>query len=283
VYAVTSDAVTLVVVTHQGWLAADLTAAATRAGVSSHHSYGLDLPDLPGPLAWWAVTDWAARAHLLGVALDLQAPGPGFLNDVGTRLAGRHVWTGLVADLAAAPLAGWCKPAEMKVESLPASWWPDVSDFAAACRSAGLGPDSVVQVCPVRLDLDQEFRAFVIDGRVVATSPYLIDGATWGPGMVSTHTASAGAFAQDVADAVAGPAAGYVLDVGRTSDRSWVAVEANPAWSSSPYGADMDAVLATVLAANAPSLTRAWVPDPYLLARAARRRPLVWSRPPRRE
>ena len=279
-YAVTSAAATLVVVTHQGWLAADLTAAATRAGVSSHHSYGLDLPDLPGTLAWWAVTDWAARARLAGAASDLQAPGPCFLNEVGTQLAGRPVWTGLVANLAAAPRAGWCKPAEMKVEALPASWWPDVAGFASACRAAGLGPDSVVQVCPVRLDLDQEFRAFVTDGRVVATSPYLVGGAVWEPGMVSPHTTAAAAFAQDVADAVAGPAAGYVLDVGLTGDRSWVAVEANPAWSSAPYGADMDAVLATVLAANTPNLARTWVPDPYLAARAARRRPLVLSRPP---
>ena len=71
----------------------DLAAAAVgRAdGLDVRHNLALDIPDVTRLVAWWAPTEWAARAKRTA-ALTLSSPGPDWLPKwVPADLAGRHV------------------------------------------------------------------------------------------------------------------------------------------------------------------------------------------------
>lgn len=169
----------------------------------------------------------------------------------------------------------FAKVGEAKPQNLPAGVRSTLSGFLAEAAAAGLPDESWIQLTtPTSFDL--EVRCFVLDGRVVAHSPYLVNGQTWDEDMSLDRFDAARAllFAGRVADAVPGPR-GYVLDVGRTTG-VWSVVEANPAWSSAFYGADIDGVVAAVLAANGADPTGEWDwrPDAWLIQRAARQRPL---------
>jgi len=147
------------------------------------------------------------------------------------------------------------RPAEAEIDDLAAAWYDDTSDFAAAARAAGPPGDSWVQVCPVRLDLVEEHRCFVLDGSVVATSPYLLaDGSTWEPDFdtrADLHHADARRFATEAVDELgAGQPGAYVLDVGLLGTGRWVVIEVNPAWCSGIYGAEPAAAVEVVVEAS---------------------------------
>lgn len=266
------------------WPYADMAAgAAGRFPV--RHDLGLWLPEVPAgaTVAWWAPAEHATRLVCAGIRMDLCAPGPAWLAEVPDGLTGRPVWAGTLRGIHQAPRAGFAKLAEAKLPDLPARWYDDTADFARAAAAAGVPGGSWVQVSPVRLDLVEEHRAFVLAGAVRAASPYLLaGGSTWEPGFderEDLHHAEARDFAQDVADELGGLQPGaYALDVGLCASGRWVVVEANPAWCSGTYGANLPDVVDTVVASSltAPGAAGshgswAWRPDACLLARAERK------------
>jgi len=92
-----------------------------------------------------------------------------------------------------------------------------------------------------------EFRCFLLDGKVRTCSPYLRSGELAENDefrATSEELAQAAAFAELVAASpdVDMPRA-VALDVGCIQDRGWAVVEANGAWGSGIYGCDPDAVL----------------------------------------
>ncbi|MFD0683856.1 ATP-grasp domain-containing protein [Actinomadura fibrosa] len=109
-----------------------------------------------------------------------------------------------------------------------------------------LGDDLDVFVCePVTWDV--EFRCHVLDGVVVAMSPYLRDGelALTDEGVWATADGEAEAareYAETLIAEVEVPPA-IVLDVGFVRGRGWAVVEANAAWGAGLYGCDPRAVL----------------------------------------
>lgn len=272
----------LVVASLRRWVADELQTAAAAAGVRLTHSWGLDIPAGADTAAWWTPTEHAARLIHSGVPMPLYAPGPEWLSSVPEPLTGRPVWSGPLSRIGEAPPRGFAKPAEMKLETVPAAWWEDTTDFAAAVRQAGASPDSWVQVSPTRLNLCAEFRTFVRHGHVVATSAYLHAGETYTDGMEADPAldhATARSFAQHVVDEMGqGQPPTYVLDVALAATGDWLVLEANPAWSSAFYGCDRGQVISTLIACRLPLGQAAspwlWRPDPYLSARAARARPL---------
>ena len=155
------------------------------------------------------------------------------------------------------------KPAEMKHSALPAQVVTDLDAARAAVGVADLDPGTVVQLSSL-IDPVIEYRAFVLHGQVVTASAYLADGLTWDAWSAqdAPQAREAARFAADVAASVQGPG-GYVLDVARTREGAWVALEANPAWSSNPYHCDPAAVVSTVLAAHQEGAHR-WRIDPWL-------------------
>lgn len=274
---------TLHVVTHRGWVARDLhaAAAARRPDVKVAHSLGFDAPDVAAGDALWAPMEWAARARpVLGPELlPLADPGARFLTRVPVDLLGRRIRVATVDETAhLAPDVGFFKPANMKVERVPARWTTR-DGFLSGCRAAGLPGTSEVMWTASRLDLVEEHRCFVRYRRVVASSPYLIDGATWFEGMVSRHESAAVRFAGLVLVGVRdGAPAAFVLDVGMTREGGWVVVEANPVWCSAQYGCDLAAVVDCLFTAVVDVGDWQWCPDPYLVSRAARN-PLPTRRP----
>jgi hypothetical protein len=283
----------LVVASLRRWVADDFAGPAAARGLPVLHSFGLDLPDLSGYAApaWWLPLGHAAVLRRHGVDVPLVAPGPDWLGRVPTPELGRRVWSGTLADLAAGSSgwsAGYAKLAEAKAEDLPAAWTNDLAGFVADARAAGVPDESWVQVSDTYLDLDVEVRCFTVARDVLTTSPYLVHTAagpvTWSEHMVDDSHAFAAArdgarYAGEVLAAlpteVVPPA--MTLDVARDSTGRWLVLEANPVSSSAAYGADMDAVLTATLAGTdlaAEHPRWAWRPDPYLVERAARHRPL---------
>jgi hypothetical protein len=92
-----------------------------------------------------------------------------------------------------------------------------------------------------------EFRCFVLNGKVQTLSPYLRSGELAENSefkATSKELAQAAAFAESVAASpdVDLPRA-VALDVGCIRNRGWAVVEANGAWGSGIYGCDPEAVL----------------------------------------
>ena len=286
----------LVVCSVRRWVADDL-----EAGVASRYpvrwDIGLDLPDVAGAerVAWWAPTEHAARLLRAGARLDLSAPGPEWLARVPEALAGRPIWAGRLAQIDDAPASGWMKPAEAKVPGLPARWYDSREEFETLAQRAGFPASGWAQVSPVRLDLAEEHRCYVLDRTVLTSSPYLLaDGSTYDEGWERRGDLAHGAaraFAQVVVDEMGDDQpGGYTLDVGITANGRWAVIEANPAWCSGTYGCELSAVADTVAQSSmswtgCPGSSRhelfAWRPDPYVVNFAESRPVLqLWPRRP---
>ncbi|MGA4539231.1 ATP-grasp domain-containing protein [Uniformispora flossi] len=239
-----------------------LVGAALRRGLRAERLSGWRVPrELRGVAAHvYAGSLFAdAVAGELGVAL-LEVPET-WLSGVSAEFLGRRVWAATLAELR----AGFAGPLFVKP--------PNEKRFAARVYAdAGALPSpelvdagALVLVSDV-VCFGAEFRAFCLDGRVVAVSRYAVDGdLAVVPADECPDGAEAWAFAQHVLDAEAGrlPSA-VVVDVGRIGAAEpglpqsagvggWAVVEANAAWASGGYACDPDAVLEVVLRAAGPA------------------------------
>jgi hypothetical protein len=92
-----------------------------------------------------------------------------------------------------------------------------------------------------------EFRCFMLDGRVQTVSPYKRSGTLaeeTNYAATSEELAAAQAFAESIMGDARVPSLPVIaLDVGTTVNQRWAVVEANGAWGSGIYGCDPDAVL----------------------------------------
>lgn len=268
-----SDATMLLAATHLRWVVDDL-----EAGAAGRYDVVQVRPGDPTPgvdlrrCGWWVPTGRAAQLAADGVDLQLSCVPPGWLADLPADLTGRRIVAGRLADVAAdraLPQAGFVKPSTAKLDALPARW---VDDLPATLRAAAatLPAGTRVEWTDVRLELDVEFRTFVVDGRVCRPSPYRAGGRTWEPhfdGRSDLPHDDAYRFASRVADrlhAAGRVPSGWVLDVGRTVAGNWLVVEANAAWSSGTYGCDLRHVVDAVVASSVPPQppTFRWWPDP---------------------
>lgn len=111
---------------------------------------------------------------------------------------------------------------------------------------------SVLVATPVRW-ID-EFRCFLLNGKVRTISPYLRQGKVAREtdySATAAELAGATAFAELVAaDKLSKVPDAIVLDVGQLEGLGWAVVEANGAWGSGIYGCDPDAVLDVIHAAT---------------------------------
>jgi hypothetical protein len=122
------------------------------------------------------------------------------------------------------------------------------------------GPDAASGNVPVLIaetvTWEIEFRAFILDRRAVALSPYHINGQlaradddTWPASAEDTRSAT-DFLITFLSDARVELPPSIVLDIGRISDRGWAIVEPNPTWGSGIYGCDPEAVLRAVARAT---------------------------------
>ena len=137
------------------------------------------------------------------------------------------------------------KPADPLDRCFDAGVYADPRDIRTP---RGIDPGTPVLVAePV--EWLAEFRCFVREGRVVATSPYLSFGRpvwrAWGQGGEKAVPSKDALAVCDRLLAGRSPALppACVVDVGLVEGRGWAVVEFNPAWCSGLLGADPTAVL----------------------------------------
>ena len=147
------------------------------------------------------------------------------------------------------------KPADALRKLFDAGVYADVRDIRTPKNIDARTPVLIAE--PV--EWSAEFRCFVSEGKVAASSPYLSFGRpVWQPydkgGEKATESKSVLVFCERLltqAKALLPPA--FVVDVGLIEDRGWAVVEFNPAWCSGLLGADPQRVLAVLRRACHPA------------------------------
>lgn len=264
------------VVTSARWLAQDLTGAGILPVV---HDLGLDAPLDVTTTAWWCPGQFAARLTATGIPTTFWGPPAAWQAQFphwATRRTLVATTLGRVTDATRelnTTRGVFAKLADIKTPAVPAQWWSSVTEFTDTCTRAGLDGHTPILLTDTHLDLAEEYRHFVTHRQVTAGSIYRIGDTTWDAWDTGDqpHNPDAEKFASDVVAALDDQPAGWVLDVGLTTDREWVVIEANPSWCANPYHGDPHGTVPSILAGQTPhEHDRAWAWDPgdYLLQRA---------------
>ncbi|HEY2585077.1 MAG TPA: ATP-grasp domain-containing protein [Tepidisphaeraceae bacterium] len=192
------------------------------------------------PVAFYGSSTRESLEHARKLNLHLVSPPLDLLARLPCRFTLRQVrfitWTDLV---------GWnerlfAKPAD------PVDKCFDVGIYArrADIRVVRPIPADTPVLLSEPVEWLAEYRCFVAEGRVVATSPYLSFGHALAhhPGTGAQVPAPVLDLAADLAVNCDLPRA-FVIDIGLIEDRGWAVVEFNPAWCSGILSADPDRVL----------------------------------------
>jgi protein-tyrosine phosphatase len=222
-----------------------LAEAARRDGWTVH-AWDEKPPDLSGHIVYYGGSDVAIevakhyRLALLEPPLDLlcRLPAP---------LLQRRVEYTRFRDLVRLRKPAFVKPADPLDKCFDAGTYAD----AASIRVANAIDLETPVLVADPVEWLAEFRCFVCEGRVVASSPYLSFGRpvwrAWGQGGEKAVPSQAALAVCErlLTTGLALPPA-FVVDVGLIEDRGWAVVEFNPAWCSGVLGADPKAVLHAV-------------------------------------
>ena len=276
----------LIVASIRSWHAEDL---AQNTLIPVVHEFGLDAPIIPDFVtpAWWSPQEYIARLILNEHNFTLQSVGPTWMSDLPVKYTGRNIWSGQVKDykLGKGFDSGFLKLAEAKSDKFIATWVPYRYLVYDAISAGLLSNDSWIQISDRFLDIDSEYRFWILDKKVVTGSMYLdSDGNTWDPAWLQNkekYYEDAYTFTKKIVANLDSPTA-YVLDVARLKTGECVILEANAAWSSSWYGGEIDAVVATILASNDTSgidKKYVWSHDSSLIEKFRFRQPLKESEP----
>lgn len=268
---------TLVVCSHANWIAQDFIDA-TIDSYDIIADKGFDLPKIKpnSNVAWWMPTEHAVKLAYSGFSLPFMAPGTHWLSSLPEALTMRNIVSTSIAELDANPYDGkrWIKPAEFKHQQFFAGAYTveEVMDFQ-------LPQNAIIQYTDTILSLDEEYRFYVVDGKVTTGSIYLSDSITYYDGATEKRYTEAYDYAQYVVDCLQwNQPPSYTLDVAYDTEiNDWLVVEGNPAFSSAIYGSDPAIVVDALLrCANPVEGDEAWMwlPDPYLLHKYANMRPL---------
>lgn len=180
------------------------------------------------------------------LGIGLLEPDDHWLPDVPTRFVGREIEAMRLGVAWGLDKEAFVKPPSDK--GFLARVYRDGDDLRE--ETGGLAPDTSVLVSEV-VEFASEYRLFLLDGVVHAASRY----ATWGrldPGPEGTVPGNVSAFvAEYVGEYGDRLPSAVVLDVGVLNGEVAI-VEANMAWFSQYYMADLDRVLDVVLRAAGP-------------------------------
>jgi len=262
----------LLVAHHQRWVYDDMVAGATgRWPVHQLGTHRLPPPDTSDTTAWWTTTGHAARLVAAHLPLTLTCIPADWLSRLPTHLTGRTITTRTLADTARQPPhPGFLKPALAKTDLLHPRWHEDVPAAAQSVLTAGAHPHTATQVADRLLDIDHEWRTYILNHQACTPSPYLTGGQPWEPHFDRRDDlphADAHRYAQHCADTLAelqlAPDA-YVLDIAHTRDGRWHLLEANAPWAANPYGCHLPTVVDTVVRSSTPPCDPRWRwhPDP---------------------
>jgi protein-tyrosine phosphatase len=225
--------------------AAPALAEAAREAGWSVHVWGDPPPDPPGGrVVYYGGTDLALPVTTR-CGLALLEPPLDLLARLPAALLLREVQLARFRDLSRLRRPAFVKPADPLHKCFDAGIYAGARDIRAP---RGIDPETPVLVAePV--EWLAEYRCFVLEGRVVATSPYLSFGRpvwrAWGQGGEKARP-SPDALAicgRLLRERTAALPPAFVVDVGLVEGRGWAVVEFNPAWCSGLLGADPRAIL----------------------------------------
>ena len=269
-----------IVVSMSSWVADDFQPGITTQKLI--RNWGMDLPERLGSydsVSWWMPAAHAARLQRVGQAKELIAPGPYWLTQIPQSLTQRMVSSSTVEDfLSQAPENEFfIKPAEAKIEGFEAAW----RNFSQTCEIISelkIPLGTVLQWSDKLIDINHEYRFYVLDGKVVTGSSYLVDGITHYDGADNSKLGEAMEFAQYAVSVIDNQPSAYVIDVGiDMSTNSWLVIEGNPAWCSGIYGANPLKVI-QVIERSCNSMdddkNYLWTPDAFLNEKAYFKVPL---------
>lgn len=242
--------------THRNWLAEYF---GTVGGVQD---FGMDIASSGAEtLLWWMPGHWAARAASSGVSLPVLSCGAKWMETVPNEYTQRRTVVVRAGEVSRV-YAEWgvdklhVKFPEIKSDGLPAQSRAAQEAWHDLFENIDTDPDTLVQLSEM-MEFRFEARFFVAHGEVTAWSTYAVNGEFWDsmdyeeavcslcPQDMSEARELAGHVAQDV------PAPpGYCIDVGVATDGRPALIEANAAWSSSPYDADPVGVLEAIKASH---------------------------------
>lgn len=248
------------------------------------HSLGLDVRTswLQNPrVVFVAPTQAYARLTHAFASVDLITPTPhgpsfDFLGLVGDEFTKRDTHACLLKDLDERG-PGFYKATNIKHDDLPAQFYENAKLFIDAAKSFGLHDCSFVQFSK-ELPIVAEFRVLVCQNKVVDLSPYLVV-TPQGPKDYYSHLPKINS------DGVAGfverliksnPdlfSSAVIVDIARLDTGELVVLEANPVFSSMPYGIDLVLFLAA-LKVTYTQIDTPWVMDPYTIEQATKMRVL---------
>lgn len=223
-------------------------------------------------VSWWMPAEHAARVQRAGFAKNLVAPGARWLCSLSESITGRAVFASTVSELQERPADQFVfiKPAEAKIEGFEAGW-RTFADTIDICKEVHIPDNSMVQWTDTLMDLDNEYRFYILDGVALTGSQYLTSGITYYDGALDEKFDQAKAFVDHALSLIQHQPEAYTLDVGWNKiTESWVVIEGNPAWCSGLYGCDPSLALKVIERSCNPTQTEEfiWVPDAFLIQKA---------------
>lgn len=258
----------IIITTMANWVSEEV-----REGLDAHDfkvikDYGFDiLLPFEDIYAWWMPAAHAARVVRAMPELKLIAPGSDWLTTIPEHLTCRKISILTLQELLSEPFTGklWVKPAEAKIEPFPALFY-SYDELQNIANMSSLEATMNVQYTKTFIPFNWEHRFYVLQGKVTTGSPYLVDGVTFNDGVPWDGYEDALKYAQyAVGELAENQPPAYVLDIGLDEiTGKWAVIEANPAWCSGFYGADMNNVILCIHESMKHDAEWQWIPDPHL-------------------
>jgi hypothetical protein len=274
---------TLHLVCDRQWMKEELS---VNSLVKIDHSYGFDIPEFSSQDSWWIPQGIANRFIQSGMLFNFQAPGPYWLSQISSEFTKRLVETFQVKELKSyinhSDEKNFWKFAEAKIDSFPAGMRTD-QEVLSYMKEYEIPQDSVLQKSTY-LDIKNEYRFFIIKGKIMACSRYLTRKNNLEltyydyPDLDVNESRAITAYVASIAPSLPSPEA-YVLDVSTCYSGGFAVLEANPAWCSAWYGADINGVIKTILASNQPNKKWHYSPDAFLVEKYKKMIPLPFYHP----
>lgn len=269
------------IVTHRNWLAAHF------ADYGAVQDFGFDIdPDTAEDTIWWAPGAWVACVYQSGIRLPLTLCGHRWMEALPWKYKQRVIAVTRVEDItdnldADPDERVHVKLPEAKLDSFPATVFHR-KHLATTLRQLHVPGGTLMQLSEV-VNFTRECRFWIAHDQVTAHSWYCVDGLASDHEDFTPGTANDVDRMQEVVQALledpdVDRPPGFTLDLGFTDTGAILVVEANAAWSSSPYDGDPAGIVKSIVASHDFSgefTYWRWRPNPvYGLVQ-----PLRWAKP----
>lgn len=271
------------IVTHRNWLAKHFEC------YGAVQDFGFDIdPDTAEETIWWAPGAWVACAWQSGIRLPLTLAGHRWMETLPWEYKQRTIVVRKIEDIEDQPQAPedemWhVKLPEAKLDSFPARLMHR-RHLATSLKQHYVPPGTLLQLSqPVEFEI--ECRFWIAHRKITTTALYRAADRIWDAEDFDEHVnmhyvaGDGTAMRKLVLDVIANVdlPPGLTLDVGTTTDGRTLVVEANAAWSSSPYTGEAGGIVDSIVASHdfdGSHMKWRWRPNPVF----GLVQPLKWAK-----